>query len=129
MKHAFTLIEVLIALSVLILGILAATRLLSAAQSRSFRARREWKEQHALSQAADFYLLVPPETPIPEAVFPNRDFRVTAEYLAPGNVLPDGVSDRNGNWRFVVLRLRLFNADGVPVRTLDINQIIGGQQP
>ncbi len=124
----FTLIEVLIALSVLCLGILAATQLLSSAQTRSLRAQKEWREQHLLSLAADFYMLTSPDTPLPEAVFPDRDYRVTAEYLPGGAVLPNGVSDRNGEWRFVVLRLQLFNAVGELVRTLEINQILEARQ-
>lgn len=128
MKRSFTLIEVLIALSVLSLGILASTQLLSTAQNRARRAQAEWREQHALSLAADFYMLTSPDTPLPEAVFPYRDYRITAEYLAPGDVLPDGVPDRSGEWRFVVLKLQLYNADGKVLRTLEINQILEARQ-
>ena len=56
-QRYFTLVEVLIALAVLSLGILAETGLLSSARERCRKAEAEWQEQHAMTQAAEYFLL------------------------------------------------------------------------
>lgn len=122
----FTLIEVVIALGVLALGILAATQFLGAAQNRCHRARQAWEEQHVMSQAAEFYLLASPDMPLENHIFPYRDYRVSAEYTVPGeSILPPEFTDHNGNWRLVVLRLRLYRLQsGELLQTLEINRIV-----
>ena len=65
-QRYFTLVEVLIALAVLSLGILAGTGLLSSARERCRKAEAEWREQHAMTQAAEYFLLAGTEQEMPE---------------------------------------------------------------
>lgn len=122
-RNCFTLVEVLVALSVLLLGILALASLLSSAQRRSSIAEQLWNEQHAMSQAAEYYLLAGTEQDIPERFFPFPDHRVTVRLDNPQDLPPD-VSDRRSGWRLVTMRIRLETSGGEVVREMSIDRII-----
>lgn len=86
-RHAFTLVEVLLALSVFTLGLLAAISLQNVAVQRLQKASRQWERQHRLTQAAEFYLLAGPQAAIPARVFPYRGTQATCT-VAPAAGLP-----------------------------------------
>ena len=128
-KSCFTLIEVLIALSILVLGVLALVGTISAAQRRILNSNRDWRESHLLIQAAEFYSLAPPGETMPDFVFDSDEYRATAEYLSGADVLPVGISDLNGQWRFVVMEVELKKSGMEAVRSLKINRIINEGRP
>lgn len=125
MKHRlpFTLVEVLVALSILMLGILSLTGLMSASQRRSGKAEEQWKEQHALSQAAEYCLLAGTDQSIPERFFPFPDYRVDVWLANPVNLPPD-VPDRKSGWRLATMHIRLRDGKGEPVREMSIDRIV-----
>ena len=96
-QRYFTLVEVLIALAVLSLGILAGTGLLSSARERCRKAEAEWREQHAMTQAAEYFLLAGTEQEMPERFFPFSDYRISVRLATPVN-LPAEVPDRKSGW-------------------------------
>ena len=82
-QRYFTLVEVLIALAVLSLGILAGTGLLSSARERCRKAEAEWQEQHAMTQAAEYFLLAGTEQEMPERFFPAIFYTCPIILLSP----------------------------------------------
>ncbi len=120
----FTLIEVLIALAVLSLGVLTGTALLSSATRRCRTAEADWRRQHAMSQAAEYFLLAGTDEEIPERFFPFRDYRVSVRLEDPAGLPPD-TPDRKPGWRLATMKLELMNSDGEIVRELSIDRIIG----
>lgn len=121
MKHDFTLVEVLIALAVLTMGILAAFGLISSAQTRSITASHQWEEQHVMTQAAEYLLLTGNED-IPERYFPFAGYRVNSWYANPLN-LPAGVDDRQPEWRLATMHIQLLK-DGSTIKELSIDRIL-----
>lgn len=122
LKTCFTLVEVVIALAILAIGVLAAMSLLASSRDRSFKASNQWKEQHILSQAVEYYMLAGPVDKIPEEFFPYDDYSVSCEYVDPED-LPDGVDSRNGNWKLVTMHVTL-RKDGDMVRKIAIDRIV-----
>lgn len=123
MKRNFTLIEVLIALAVLTMGILAAAGLIWGAQSRNITAAQQWEEQHIMSQAAEYLLLAGNDDPIPERFFPYADYRINSRYGSPMN-LPVGVDDRQPGWRLATLHIQLSDKSGNPIKELALDRIL-----
>lgn len=121
--HHFTLVEVLIALAILTMGILAAAGLVWGAQSRNITASRQWEEQHAMSQAAEYLLLAGNEDAVPERFFPYGDYRINSWYATPIN-LPSGVDDRQPGWRLATLHIQLLDKDGNSIRKLSLDRIL-----
>ncbi len=122
-KNSFTLPEVLVALAVLSLGVLAATGLLSAARERSRVAELDWNEQHIMAQAAEYFLLAGIAEPIPDRFFPFGGYRVSARYASPAG-LPDGLPEEKSGWQLRTLHLQLQNERGEVVRELAVDRIV-----
>lgn len=59
-RHAFTLIEVLIAVAVLGLALATTLTITGQAKLDLIRAQERWADHHALEQAIEHYLLVDP---------------------------------------------------------------------
>jgi prepilin-type N-terminal cleavage/methylation domain-containing protein len=53
----FTLVEVIVALAILTMGLLAGLSLIASSQQRLTKASKRWHEQHLLTQAAEYFLL------------------------------------------------------------------------
>jgi len=119
----FTMVETLIALAVLLLALSAVFTTVATSQQRMIRAERKWKKEHLLTQAAEFYLLAPPDAPIPPALFPYHNYQVSAEYAMP--LLPTGVQATNGNWQLVKMTVTLRNsADNKIIDTIELERIV-----
>ncbi len=81
-SYGFTLVEVIVALAILTISITGFLQLLIAAQSRIVKSYDAWARVHMLSQAAEYYMLMPQEDPpqIPADIFPYEEYRVDCTY-------------------------------------------------
>lgn len=123
MKNHFTLVEVLVALAILALGILAGTQLLFSARERCRIAQAQWSEQHAMTQAAEYFLLAGCDQNIPERFFPFAEYRINAWYEPPSQ-LPSDVPARLKTWQLSAMRLQLLDAERKTLRELSIDRIV-----
>lgn len=123
--HSFTLIEVVVSLAILTIGITAFLQLLIAAQVRIVKSSDAWTRMHMLSQAAEYYMLMPQEDPpaLPETIFPYDGYRVVCSYEDVEN-LPEEYNNLVGQrpLRAMVLELRRLS-DGETVDKLIIDRI------
>jgi len=71
--HIFTLMEVVIAIAILALGLVAALSLSSSSSKRIEKSFKAWKTQHMLAQATEYFLLVGADKHIPSEIFPYGD--------------------------------------------------------
>ncbi|OQA88916.1 MAG: hypothetical protein BWY31_00101 [Lentisphaerae bacterium ADurb.Bin242] len=121
----FTLVEVVVALAILTISITGFLQLLIAAQSRIVKSHDAWMRMHMLSQAAEYYMLMPQEDPprVPENIFPYSDFRVDCSYEEIDN-LPEEYSNLVGQLplKAMVLELRRLS-DEQTVDKLTIDRI------
>ena len=118
----FTLIEVVIALTLLVGGVLAAAQMMSMGGNRCARSETEWNEQHMLSQAAEYFLLVEPRADLPERFFPFPDYTARADYRL-ADQLPPEVKNERGEWQLAVMTVTL-NYRGREVKSLEMNRIV-----
>ena len=56
-RHSFTLMEVMIAATILALAVVSTMGVVAGARSTLLRAEQRWARQHLLAQAVEFYLL------------------------------------------------------------------------
>ena len=118
----FTLVETVIALGVLMLALSAVFASIAASQQRVIRAEKRWQRQHLLTQAAEYYLLAPPSSQIPQVLFSNQQYRVAVEYNTPQ--LPDKVETVNGNWQLIGMKIMLFDQNDKKVDSITLERII-----
>ena len=125
MKNKFTLVEVAIAIGILAMGIAACMSIIGAAKQRMSKAEYQWKRQHVLTQAAEYLLLAPPDTPLPRTIFDYPDFNVTINYSSPEN-LPINVPGSLTGWRLSALHINLINKNGKMADSIVIDRLLRG---
>lgn len=118
----FTLLEVVVAVAILAMGLVAAMEIAVTASKRTIKAAKRWETQHMLSQATEYFLLAGHEVPIPNEFFPFEGFR--AECLEEPPDLSDDVEPLSGNWRLVKLRITIYDSFGKEVGSLSIHKIL-----
>ncbi len=105
----FTLVEVVVALAILTISITGFLQLLIAAQTRIVKSYDAWMRMHMLSQAAEYYMLMPQDDPpqIPTDIFPYEEYRVDCNYEEI-NDLPEEYNNLVGQLplKAMVLELR-----------------------
>jgi type II secretory pathway pseudopilin PulG len=119
----FTLVEVVVALTVLGLAIISASAMCSQSINRITKAKARWVNQHMLSQAAEYFLLVGANTPMSTEIFPYRNVQVNCTVVnAEG--LPPEVDAVSGQWRLATYEISLSGASGEKLHSLKIDKII-----
>ncbi|MDD3119545.1 MAG: hypothetical protein PHQ27_10220 [Victivallales bacterium] len=97
--HHFTLIEVVVALAVLMLGLTGLMAMFASSSQRATKAMHKWEISHALDQGCEYFMLRPDDNNLPEEYRPdNRLWRITCESETPE--LPDGIDSTLGNYTF-----------------------------
>ena len=121
----FTLLEVVIALTVFAIGIGVAFGVSAAARMRTMKSRQLLEETHMLTQAAEYYLLDRDADELPEAVFPYPEYSVKVDYSDPDpELLPEGAEEDLGMWRLRVMRIELFNSKDESCGFLEMERIM-----
>ena len=118
----FTLIEVIIAMAILALAVVTLLSYSVQASNRMRKAYKRWNEEHMLAQAVEYYLLAGPKDDIPQEFFPYEDYRATCEIIEPQ--LPDEVEDENASWRFVTLKISIYDSSNKEVESINVDQIL-----
>jgi hypothetical protein len=122
-KTRFTLVEVVVALTVLGFAIISASAMCSQAITRITKAKARWENQHMLSQAAEYFLLAGPNAQVPSEIFPYRNARVNCTVANAGE-LPAEVDAVSGQWRLATYELQLTGSAGEKLHSLKIDKII-----
>ncbi|MFA6103859.1 MAG: hypothetical protein WCV67_11375 [Victivallaceae bacterium] len=124
-KLNFTLVEVAIAIGILALGIGTVMGIIGAAKQRMSRAESQWKCQHALTQAAEYLMLAPPDTMVPRTIFEYPEFNLTTSYSVPES-LPENVPANLTGWRLAALHINLTGKDGRLADSIVIDRMLQG---
>lgn len=118
----FTLLEVVIAVAILAMGLIAAMEIAVTASKRTIKAVKRWETQHMLNQATEYFLLAGPDEPIPNEFFPYEGFRAECAVEPPD--LKDDMEPIVGNWQLVKLRISIYDSTGKEVDSLSIHKIL-----
>lgn len=126
----FTLLEVVIAIAILSLGVVTAMSVIMQSNNRMERAYNKWREQHIISQAAEFYLLQGVNAQPTQDVFPysSEGYSVSCVLEEPTQ-LPSSVEAHSHNWRLALLKITLTRSDGQIASILRTEKILKEDNP
>ncbi len=122
----FTLVEVVVAMLVLSIGLMVNFSLISSVSSRVVKSKDEWRYQHMITQAAEYYMLYAKEMDgKPDSVFfPYEDFSASSEHLEDNEVLPEDIETEKNGWKFVPMQIKLLNENNEMVQSITIDRIL-----
>jgi len=119
----FTLLEVVVAVAILSLSMIAAMQLAASSSNRSVKAFEKWREEHMLAQATEYFLLVGPCSGAPpEEIFSYEGYSADCEEEPPD--IPEDTPAVYGNWRIAKLHIRLLNDKGDELRSVSVHKIL-----
>lgn len=121
-KKTFTLLEVVVAIAILAMGIVASLQVTTTGTRRVGKAVERWKVQHMLSQAAEYYLLAGPNEEIPENFFPFEGYRASCEIDIPD--ISEEVETEFRGWQLVKLIIKVTDDEGSEVGKIEMDKIL-----
>ena len=122
----FTLIEVLIALSILTISVVTFLLLIGSASKRTNKAAQRWENTHLLTQAVEYYMLneANSNNTIDERFFPLDEYKVECSFESPVG-LPDDVEETFDGKSLVAMRIVLKDNDDKILDSVTVERIAG----
>ncbi len=124
----FTLLEVIIAIAILSMGILAAMSMVSLSKKRMDKAYNTWFNGHLLAQAAEYYLLCGANKSITSDYFPYNGYSAQCTVTNCNDLSKDSVSSISGNWRLVTYDIGVKDPYGNIISQVKVDKIVKNEQ-
>ena len=121
--HCFTLMETMVAATILAFAVVSAMSILSGARSTLMRAEARWTRQHLLAQAAEVFLLGGPTAEIPEGVLPEG-YSATCEVYAAEENVPEEALEAIRGWRLAEYHISVLDSSGVLVAETNLRKVL-----
>jgi len=121
-RHNFTLMEVMIAATLLAMAVVASMGIIGSARARLLRAEKRWGRQHLLSQATECYLLGGANAQLPEGLLP-QGFSSRCQ-LYDLEDLPEDALESIREWRLGEYHIQVFDAAGNLMQELRIRKLV-----
>ncbi len=122
----FTLIEVIIALSILSMSVVTFLLLMGSASKRANKAAQRWENTHLLTQAVEYYMLnkAGSAANIDERFFPVGEYKVECSFDSPQG-LPEGVEESADGQTLVAMRIVIKDKNDKILDSVTVERIIG----
>lgn len=128
-KRCFSLLEVIVAVGLLALTLVAVIAIVGNAQHDLLRARQQWAEKHGLDLATEYFLMAGPKQLALPGDLLDDGYRAacSVERVAPaggsGSASGTEVQPYQG-WVLVAYRIVLSARDGTPVATREVHKLV-----
>ncbi len=120
----FTLIELLVAIGILALSLSGVLLLISQSQQEFIKARRQWQDQHAMTQAVEYFLLANPRSLNLPADFLPEHYYAECELMSVVDQMPEFAARARQGWMLAAYQIRLITDTGELVDEQIIYKIV-----
>ena len=124
----FTLLEVVIAIAILAMGILAAMSMVSLSKKRMDKAYNTWFKEHLLAQAAEYYLLCGANKSIPPDYFPYKEYSAQCAVTNCNDLSKDAATSVSGNCKLVTYDISIRDTYGNIISQVKVDKIVKNEQ-
>ena len=121
-NHPFTLLETMIAATILALAVASTAGIVGGARSTLLRAEQRWQEQHLLTQAVELFLLGGPNAPYIDGVLPDGYSAECSVYAVED--LEEAALEANRGWLLCEYSIRLLSPDGNVVGSTTVRKVL-----
>lgn len=122
LKHSFTLMEVMIAATILAMAAAATMAIIGGARSSLIRAEKRWARQHLLVQAVEMYLLGGHDTEVPEELLP-AGFSSSCELLTVEDLHEEALEPNRG-WQLGEYLVVVYDSDRRPMAESRVRKVL-----
>jgi hypothetical protein len=120
----YTFIEVIIAVAIMALSLVAILGVCSNSSARMAKSVRAWNNAHRTVQAAEYFLLAHgAQGSIPSEFFPYKD-SLASFRIEEASSLPEGVETYHGQWKLAVCVITVSSLSGGASESLRVEQIV-----
>ncbi len=113
--------EIIVAIAILAISLLAAMSMSSSSKRRIDRAHKKWKVQNMLSQAAEYYLLAGANSNIPDTIFPYDNVQTRCS-VSECETLPEDIDVYSGQWFLATYHIEI-SSNGKILKDIKIDKI------
>ena len=121
--HCFTLMETMVAATILAFAVVASMSILGGARSTLMRSEANWESQHLLTQAAEIFLLGGPTAEIPDGVLPDG-YTATCELAAAESDLPEEALEAIRGWTLAEYHISVLDSSGMLVAETTVRKVL-----
>ena len=121
-RHSFTLMEVMIAATILAMAVVSTMGVVAGARSTLLRAEQRWARQHLLAQAAEFYLLAGKNAVFPEGLLPDG-FTASCELYEVEDIHEDALEPIK-EWLLCEYHICVFDNTGVKIAETFVQKVL-----
>ena len=121
-SQRFTLIEVIVAASILGLAVSMTLGIIGAARSRVLRAERRWAKAHLSSQAAELFLLGGPNAEPPPNLLPDG-YDAVCELVTVEDLHVDAQEPIHG-WLLGEFRIQVLTPSGNSLSEVRVESVV-----
>ena len=121
-KQHFTLMEVMIAATILALAAVATMGVVGSARSSLLRAQKRWARQHLLTSVAEMYLLAGHEATLPEDLLP-QGFSASCELREIDAIHEEAKEPING-WLLGEYHICVYDVNGALMAETRVRKVL-----
>ncbi|HQL86159.1 MAG: type II secretion system protein [Lentisphaerae bacterium] len=121
-QHSFTLMEVMIAATILALAVVSTMAIVGGARSNLIRAEKRWARQHLLAQAVELYLLGGHDAVVPDGLLP-AGFSSSCELLKVEDIHEEAL-EANRGWQLGEYVVVVYDASRRPMAECRVRKVL-----
>lgn len=121
-QHNFTLMEVMIAATILALAVVSTMAIIGGARSNLIRAEKRWARQHLLEQAVELYLLGGHDAAVPEGLLP-AGFSSSCQLLVVDDIHEEA-QEANRGWQLGEYVVVVYDANRRPMAECRVRKVV-----
>ena len=122
-RHAFTLMETMVAATILAAAVAATMGIVSTARSTLLRAENRWARQHILAQAAEFYLLGGPNAQPPDGLLPDG-YTASCEVYPVEEDIEEEALDSIREWQLAEFHIVVYDREGIAMEETRVQKVL-----
>ena len=122
-RHTFTLMETMVAATILAAAVAATMGIVSNARATLLRAENRWARQHILAQAAEFYLLGGPNAEAPDGLLPDG-YSATCDVYPVEEDIEEEALDAIRNWLLAEYHIVVYDQQGNEMAETRVQKVL-----
>ncbi len=122
-RHAFTLMETMVAATILAGAVAASMGIVSTARATLLKAENRWARQHILAQATEYYLLAGLNADQPDGLLPDG-YTASCEVYAVEDGIEEEAIEAIRGWILCEYHVVVYDREGIAMAETRVQKVL-----